>query len=111
DYVLDKLRILVPEADMTAWKAMVSKIKNLSQTVCIALVGKYVELPDAYLSVAEALNHAGIAHDAEVRIRWINSETLHADNIDECLQDVNGILVPGGFGDRGIDGKIEAIRF
>ncbi|QZT34196.1 CTP synthase [Caldalkalibacillus thermarum TA2.A1] len=111
DYVLQKLGLHAPEADMTEWKEMVAKIKNLSRVTEIALVGKYVALPDAYLSVAEALNHAGIANDTEVNIRWVNSEEVTAENVAEILQGVDGILVPGGFGVRGIDGKIAAIRY
>ncbi|MDQ0339385.1 CTP synthase [Caldalkalibacillus uzonensis] len=111
DYVLQKLGLEAPAADMTEWKEMVAKIKNLSRTTTIALVGKYVELPDAYLSVAEALNHAGIANDTEVNIRWVNSEEVAAENVAEKLQGADGILVPGGFGDRGIEGKIATIRY
>lgn len=111
DYVLNKLGLQAPEADMTEWRDMVHRIKNLSQTTNIALVGKYVELPDAYLSVAEALYHAGIANDCSVNIHWINSEDVNKANVQEKLEGVTGILVPGGFGDRGIEGKIEAIRF
>ena len=86
---------------------MVSKLKNLSKEVTIGLVGKYVELHDAYISVVEALGHGGLANDANVNIKWINSVDINADNADEVLKDVDGVLVPGGFGDRGIEGKIE----
>jgi len=74
-------------------------------------VGKYVSLPDAYLSVAEALRHAGLYHDSAVKIKWINSEEVEPGNVDAHLDDVDGILVPGGFGDRGIEGKITAIKY
>ena len=77
----------------------------------IGLVGKYVELPDAYISVVEALSHAGYGFDTEVEVKWINSEEVTAENVAELLGDVDGIVVPGGFGDRGIDGKIEAITY
>jgi CTP synthase len=109
--VLDKLGLEAPEAELEEWRALVTKIKQLSRTTHIALVGKYVSLPDAYLSVAEALNHAGIANDSEVSIRWVNSEQVTADNVAQLLAGVDGILVPGGFGDRGIEGKIEAIHY
>lgn len=109
--VLDHLKIQCPEADMTEWKALAEKVEKLSKTTKIALVGKYVELQDAYISVVEALKHAGYAHDAKIEIKWVNSEELNSENVAEQLKDVNGILVPGGFGDRGIDGKISAIRY
>ena len=90
---------------------MVYSIKNLSKEVTVALVGKYTALHDAYISVVEALKHGGFAHNAQVNIQWINSEELTRENADEMLKDVSGILVPGGFGDRGIDGKIIAIQY
>ncbi|WP_018933526.1 CTP synthase [Gracilibacillus lacisalsi] len=98
-------------ADMTEWNQLVERVLNLSKKVTIGLVGKYVELPDAYISVVEALKHAGFAHDADVDVKWINAEKVCAENVAEELADVDGLLVPGGFGDRGIEGKIEAIRF
>ncbi len=109
--VLDHFGIQAPAADMTEWKALVERVKNLSKTTKIALVGKYVELQDAYISVAEALKHAGYAHDTDIDIDWINAEHVNAENVNELLSDVDGILVPGGFGDRGVEGKIEAIKF
>jgi len=109
--VCEKLQIKNTEIDNSEWISMVEKIKHLSKTVKIALVGKYVELHDAYISVVEALNHGGYYNDAKVDIKWINSVDINKDNADEYLSDVDGILVPGGFGDRGIEGKIEAIRW
>ena len=109
--VLDHFGIQAPAADMTEWKALVERVKNLSKTTKVALVGKYVELQDAYISVAEALKHAGYAHDTDIDIDWINAEHINAENVNELLSDVDGILVPGGFGDRGVEGKIEAIKF
>ena len=109
--VCDHLKIEAPEADMTEWKQLENKVLNLSKRVRIGLVGKYVELPDAYLSVVEALKHAGFNHDSDIDIKWIQAEDLTSDNVAEALKDVAGILVPGGFGDRGLEGKIEAIRF
>ncbi|WP_078556184.1 CTP synthase [Bacillus alkalicellulosilyticus] len=111
DIVCKYLKLNCNGADMEEWKALVEKVQNLSKKVKIALVGKYVALPDAYLSVAEALRHAGYTYDADLEIKWINSEEVTTANVEELLQDVDGILVPGGFGDRGIEGKIEAIRY
>jgi CTP synthase len=98
-------------ADMSEWNELVERVLHLSKKVTIGLVGKYVELPDAYISVVEALKHAGFAHDADVEVKWINAEHVTEENVNMYLGDVDGILVPGGFGDRGIEGKIEAIRF
>lgn len=111
DYVLHKLNITAPQADMTEWNEMLYKATHLTKTVEIALVGKYVQLHDAYLSVAESLKHAGFQIGAKINIRWVNSEELTHDNIEENLKGVDGILVPGGFGGRGIEGKIDAARY
>ena len=97
--------------DLTDWIEMTEKQKNASKTVTIGLVGKYVALPDAYLSVAEALRHGGIPNDTEVDILWINSEDINPDTADDMLKDCDGIIVPGGCGDRGIEGMIEAIKY
>ncbi|GAA5415873.1 CTP synthase [Paraliobacillus ryukyuensis] len=99
-----------PPADMMEWIDLAEKVKHLTKTVTIGLVGKYVELPDAYISVVEALKHAGYDFDAEICVQWVNAEEVTKDNVRELLSGVDGILVPGGFGDRGIEGKIEAIR-
>ncbi|RDW99570.1 CTP synthase [Listeria kieliensis] len=109
--VLEHLKLEAPEAEMTEWKALVHRVKNLSKKTRIALVGKYVSLQDAYLSVAEALRHAGYAHDTEIEIDWVDSEKVTDENVTELLGHVDGILVPGGFGDRAIEGKIAAIRY
>lgn len=98
-------------ADLSAWEAIVHRIKHPVRTVRIAVVGKYVDLRDAYKSLAEALTHGGIAHQARVDVRWVDAEQLLRDGAAAHLGDVDGILVPGGFGDRGIAGKIEAVRF
>lgn len=90
---------------------MVDTLKHLEKNVTVALVGKYTSLHDAYISVVEALEHGGLAHKTHVNIKWIDSETIHKDNVEEALGDVSGILVPGGFGDRGTDGMITAIRY
>lgn len=99
------------EPDLTEWAEMVKRAENAHKKVTIGLVGKYVELHDAYLSVAESLRHGGIANDASVDIKWINSEELSAENVSEKLHECNGIIVPGGFGHRGIEGMIEAIKY
>ncbi|KMY51981.1 CTP synthase [Peribacillus loiseleuriae] len=109
--VCDHLKLDCKEADMTEWKELVKKVTSLSKTTKIALVGKYVELQDAYLSVVEALKHAGYAHDADVEIDWVNAEHVTRENVEELLGNADGILVPGGFGDRGIEGKIAATEF
>ena len=105
------LELPCPEPDLTDWKSMVEALRSPIHEITIALVGKYISLHDAYISVVEALKHGGIASHATVNIRWINSEDVTAENADSLLSDVDGILVPGGFGDRGIEGKIEAIRY
>ncbi len=105
------LHLPCPEPDLTDWIEMVEALRNPTREVEIALVGKYISLHDAYISVVEALKHGGIAHHATVNIRWIDSEFLTEENVDEKLCGVHGILVPGGFGSRGIEGKIVAIRY
>lgn len=111
DIVLDHFGIRAPEADMSDWKELVEKVKNLKNKTRIALVGKYVELQDAYISVAEALKHAGYVYDSDIEIDWVNAEEINAENVRALLGQADGILVPGGFGDRGVEGKIEAIKF
>ena len=105
------LNLPCPEPDLTDWKAMVEALRHPTKDVTIALVGKYIQLHDAYISVVEALKHGGIAEHATVHIKWVDSELLNTENADEMLGDVSGILVPGGFGGRGIDGKIAAIHY
>ena len=109
--VCRRLGLTCPEPELTEWRAMVERIKHARREVTIALVGKYTQLQDAYLSVAEALRHAGYANDAHVTIRWIDSETLTAANIAHTLADADGVLVPGGFGDRGVEGMILAAQY
>ena len=105
------LSLECPEPDLAEWAAMVDRIKTAHKTVRIALVGKYVSLHDAYLSVAESLFHAGTANDAVVSIEWVDSEELTEDNVAEVLGGCHGILVPGGFGGRGIEGMILAAQY
>ena len=109
--VCECLHLDCPEPDLKDWTEMVDYLKNPNTEVTVALVGKYIQLHDAYISVVEALKHGGIFSRATVNIKWIDSETVTADNVDELLGDVSGILVPGGFGTRGIDGKLEAIKY
>ncbi|MBS4195874.1 CTP synthase [Lederbergia citri] len=109
--VCEHLNLDCREADMTEWKQLVEKVQGLSKTTKIALVGKYVELQDAYISVVEALKHAGYAFDSDIEIKWLNAELISEENVAAELGDVDGILVPGGFGDRGIEGKIAAIKY
>ncbi len=104
--VCRELGIQAPDIDLSDWNAMLDRIHRRNRQVTIGLVGKYVQLHDAYLSVAEALRHAGYAHGAHVNIRWIDSETVNAQNVEEILSDCAGVVVPGGFGNRGIDGKV-----
>ena len=109
--VCRELHLTVPEPDLTEWQAMVAAIKSRSKTVTIGLVGKYVQLHDAYLSVSEALRHAGFYLDAKVNIRWIDSEGITAETAESVLSGLDGILVPGGFGSRGIEGMILAAQY
>ncbi len=111
--VLSKLNMDYRPVNMEEWEKMVYKINNPSKKVKIAVVGKYVELPDAYISVTEALHHAGIANDAAVKIQWVNAEKMESSDmdLDEIFLGCQGILVPGGFGYRGVEGKIKAIQY
>lgn len=112
DVVCRELGLEVKQkADNTMWEKMIEEIKNCDKEVEVALVGKYVKLHDAYLSVVEALKHGGYPNKANINIRWIDSETITADNVAEVLKDVDGIIVPGGFGGRGIDGMVETCRY
>ncbi len=109
--VLEKLDLPDTPCDMTEWKEMVHKIYHPEREITVGLVGKYVALHDAYLSVAEALYHAGIAYDTKVNIKWIDSEELEEQDVAEVLAGLQGIVVPGGFGNRGVEGKIKAIQY
>lgn len=111
--VLKKLAMEDKPKDMTQWHEMVARIlKKYDRKVTIAVVGKYVELHDAYISIAEALKHAAVANESEIEIKWVNSEKMEEDNnVEEMLNGVDGILVPGGFGNRGIEGKIMAVKY
>ncbi len=111
DVVCRKLELPFRKPDLAEWTAMVERIKNAHRRVQIALVGKYTQLHDAYLSVVESLFHAGTENDAVVSIRWVDSEQLTDENAAELLSGCSGVLVPGGFGDRGIEGMVAAVRY
>ena len=111
DIVLKHFNLTAKEADMEEWTSLVERVDNLKDEVRIALVGKYVELHDAYISVVESLKHAGYKHNSKVKIDWIQSEDITEENVHEYLKEADGILVPGGFGDRGVEGKITAIKY
>ncbi|RUT27999.1 CTP synthase [Paenibacillus zeisoli] len=111
EIVVNHLKLTTPAPDMTEWEGLVNRINKLEKTVEIAIVGKYVALHDAYLSVVESLSHAGFDSNADVKIRWVHAEEVTDENVEEMLGGVGGILVPGGFGDRGIEGKVCTIRY
>lgn len=111
DAVTKRLNLGLLESNSKEWEKMVERAKTSDKSVTIGLVGKYIDLHDAYYSVIEALTHGGIENDAKVNIRWIDAEEVNEKNIEEMLQGCNGIIVPGGFGERGIEGKISSIRW
>lgn len=110
-YLVSRLGLDVPEPDLCEWRNLVERIKNPQRSLPIAIVGKYVELRDAYMSVVEALRHAGLHQDMEVDIKWVSSEAIERDGCEKHLHDVYGIVVPGGFGYRGIEGKISTADY
>jgi CTP synthase len=109
--VLKKLGIKAVEPDLTEWQEMVNRLKNPREKVNVALVGKYVELKDAYYSVREALRHAALYHGRDINLIWVHSEELEKDSADRLLRSAQGIIVPGGFGVRGIEGMIKAVSY
>lgn len=109
--VCESLHLPCPEPDLSDWTNMVEALRHPNKEVTIALVGKYIQLHDAYLSVVEALKHGGIASHANVHLKWVDSELVTEENVAEYLSGVDGVLVPGGFGNRGIEGMITAIRY
>ena len=111
DIIMSALHLTGQPRDMSDWADMVTKMKELRDSVTIALVGKYVEYPDSYLSVREALRHAGLLHDRSVEIQWIHSEDVEKYGPDAMLGTANGIVVPGGFGPRGVEGMVETARY
>lgn len=111
DYICNHFKLQTKPIDMTEWNKLISKVKNLNGEIKIALVGKYTQLHDAYLSVSEALKHAGYEIGKKINIQWILSEDVNENNYKDILKDADGILVPGGFGSRAIEGKILAIKY
>ncbi|MCL2234074.1 MAG: CTP synthase [Firmicutes bacterium] len=111
DVVCDLLKLKCVEADLNEWKRVIKKAESRKKRITIALVGKYVKLHDAYLSIVESLNHAGIEHGVHVDIKWICAESVSGDSVEKLLKGVGGVLIPGGFGERGVEGKIEAARW
>lgn len=111
DFVMDRLGLMGPPSKLAEWADMVHRLKHPAGEVTVAIVGKYVELRDAYLSVKEALAHAGIDNNVDVDIRWVHSEDLESRSAEEMLQGAHGIIVPGGFGERGWEGKIRAATY
>jgi CTP synthase len=109
--VCRELKLGVPEPDLREWREIIHKIGARSRTVHIAIVGKYVQLHDAYLSIIESLNHAGFEAGVIVNILWVDSEDVTDDSAGEILSGADGMIIPGGFGDRGIDGKLAACRY
>ena len=109
--VCNCLHLECPKPDLSDWENMVCALKHPTQNIKVALVGKYIQLHDAYISVVEALKHGGIAHKSTVEIKWIDSELINDDNVSDLLNDVDGIIVPGGFGSRGVEGKISTIKY
>lgn len=111
DYVIERMELKASPRDLHDWRLMVERLRHPQSSVKVAVVGKYVELRDAYLSVKEALIHAGIFHDSEVEILWVHSEDVSESNVAGLLRGVNAIIVPGGFGERGFEGKVVAARY
>lgn len=111
DYIVEKLNLGGHAPDLSGWRQTVERMDSAQARVTVALCGKYTELHDAYLSVAEALRHAGASNDVKIEVRWVNTESLEQGNPDELLAGVQGILVPGGFGDRGVIGKVMAAQY
>ncbi|MEX0800960.1 MAG: CTP synthase [Dehalococcoidia bacterium] len=111
DFVVDKLNLPAGAGDLDDWREWVERLKSPQRQLEVAVVGKYVELPDAYLSVKEALIHAGVKHNAGINIRWIHSQDTDRPDVSEILAGADGIVIPGGFGERGFEGKIQAAKY
>lgn len=111
ELTIEKLNLKCKSPDLSSWNTVIENMANIDGKVNVALVGKYIELPDAYLSVVEALTHAGVHNGVDVDIKWIQSEGLENEDLNEVFKDIDGILVPSGFGKRGIEGKIKAIEY
>ena len=111
DILVDALRLRTKGRDLVAWREMVARMAALKDELPVAIVGKYTDLPDAYISVREALRHAGLFHDRDVTISWVQSEHIERDGPDAWLSDVSGIVVPGGFGSRGVEGMVRTVEY
>jgi CTP synthase len=111
DRIVEALELKVSNNNLKVWETIVERIKHPAKNVTIALVGKYIDLKEAYKSLCEALTHGGIANDARVNIRWVDSEDIEANGAAQMLKGMDGILVPGGFGIRGVEGKISAVKY
>lgn len=111
EYVIERLELEKREAELSDWLEVLARTRNINEKIRIAVVGKYIRLPDAYISIVEALNHAGYENNVRVTVDWVDAEELTKTEVEERLSNADGILVPGGFGVRGIEGKINAIRF
>lgn len=111
EIVCRELDIKYDKCDLNEWKEMLERVKNINKTVTVALVGKYIKLHDAYLSIVESLSHAGYENGSNIKVKWIDAESVTYNSTDEILNDCDGILVPGGFGDRGIEGMICAANY
>ncbi|MGB9667494.1 MAG: CTP synthase [Thermosulfidibacteraceae bacterium] len=111
EIIVEKLNLPKNKADLSIWERLVERKKNCTQTVNIGIVGKYTGLKDSYKSLIEAIKHGSIANDVKANIVWVNSEDVNTCNVKEALKDIDAVIVPGGFGSRGIEGKIEAIRY
>jgi CTP synthase len=111
DLVVDKLRLDVGPPDIEEWEKMVNKIFSMTESVDIAIVGKYIQIVDAYKSIIESFTHAGVANDVHVNLRWVDAEKIEEDGPEKWLESADGVLVPGGFGERGTEGKINAVRY
>src|SRR5262249_10162876 len=111
ELIVEKLNLRAKSLDISDWRGLLQRIKNPAQEVTVAVVGKYIKHHDAYKSVYEAIDHAGISLDSRVLVRKVEAEEIERDGAERVLSGMDGILVPGGFGERGIAGKIEAIRF
>ena len=109
--VVEKLRLQCGEPDLAEWEKMVHKIFSMTESVEIAIVGKYIQIVDAYKSIIESFTHAGVANDVHVNLRWVDAERIEEDGPKKWLAEIDGILVPGGFGERGTEGKITAVRY
>jgi CTP synthase len=111
DIIVKLMKFDVPEPDLSEWEAMLRRMREADEEIRIAVVGKYIQIVDAYKSIREAFTHAGVHNDVHVDVKWIDAEDVEKVGAEEAFSDVSGILVPGGFGERGIAGKLEAVRY